>query len=214
MSTGPQSDRVSKGVQRQDGAVRTPPLPPWPASAPAQGLVILREVAESDVEMARELSTDPYVPQTGSLPPHATVEDARAWIYRQQARHAEGAGFSFTITESGSGTAVGHCGLWLRELAQGRGSAGYSIAPSWRGRGLASDALGALTTFAWTVPGLERIALFIEPWNYASIRTAERAGYVYQDLLPEHQKIGGERRDVLLYLARRPAAPQGAALGG
>ncbi len=193
---------------RHDGRVAASPLPPWPAVPPAHGRVTLRAVDASDVELARELSTDPYVPQTGSLPPHATAEEARAWVYRQQQRHAEGGGFSFTVVESGTGTPVGHCGLWLRELAQGRGSAGYSIAPSWRGRGLAADALRALTAFAWTVPGLEQVALSIEPWNHASVRTAERAGYVCQGLLPAHQEIGGERRDVLLYLARRPTAGQ------
>src|SRR5699024_2978407 len=42
-------------------------IPPWPSRAPAHGSVHLREVGPEDVAMARELSTDPYVPQTGSL---------------------------------------------------------------------------------------------------------------------------------------------------
>src|SRR5699024_11362133 len=43
-------------------------IPLWPSRAPAHGSVHLREVGPEDVAMARELSTDPYVPQTGSLP--------------------------------------------------------------------------------------------------------------------------------------------------
>lgn len=177
-------------------------LPPWPSTPPTHGAVALREVRPNDVAMARELSTDPYVPRTGTLPPEATEDEALAWVQRQQGRHAEGAGFSFTITRLPDGRAVGHCGLWLRELGAGIGSIGYSIVPSARGRGVATDALRALTTFAWTLPGLQRVVLYIEPWNVASVRTAERAGYLRERLLRDHE-VAGVRRDVLCFAVAR-----------
>ncbi len=155
--------------------------------------------------MAQSLSTDPYVPQTGSLPGNATVQEAMAWVGRQQKRHAEGAGFSFTIARRSDDVAIGHCGLWLKDLDEGRASAGYAIAPFARRRGYAAEALAALTEFAWTVPGLHLVELFIEPWNDPSIRTAERAGYVRkQGLQGRHRKVGGERRDMVLFASVRP----------
>ncbi len=174
-------------------------LPPWPDAPPRHGGVLLRAVAQSDIAMARDLSTDPYVPLTGSLPENASESEAAAWVVRQQGRHAEGAGFSFSIVDESTARAVGHCGLWLEELAQGRATAGYAVIPSARGRGSARDALMSLTSFAWTLPGLHRVALFIEPWNTGSIRTAERAGYRREGLLASHQEIGGRRRDMLIY---------------
>jgi ribosomal-protein-alanine N-acetyltransferase len=134
----------------------------------------------------------------------ATNADARVWVTRQQGRYAEGAGFSFTIGDTSTGNAVGHCGLWLSELYEGRATAGYSIVRSARGRGYAADALVALTEFGWTVPGLSRIELYIEPWNVASVRTAERADYVREGLLHSHQVIGGRRRDMLILAAVDP----------
>lgn len=178
-------------------------LPPWPIPAPAHGCVLLRQVGVADVAMARELSTDPYVPKIGSLPPNASDEEALAWVRRQQGRHAEGAGFSFTIVAAGTDAAVGHCGLWLRELNDGRATAGYSLVPSARGRGFATDALAALTEFGWTMPGLLRIALYIEPANAGSIRVAERAGYVRESLVRRHSMIGGRHRDTFRYAAVR-----------
>ncbi|MGJ9411929.1 GNAT family N-acetyltransferase [Aeromicrobium sp. CF4.19] len=180
------------------------PLPPWPRTPPAHGRVELRAVAERDAGMARELSSDPYVPHVSSLPADASEVDALAWVERQQGRHAERAGFSFTIVEAATEEAVGHCGLWLEELDEGRGTAGCSIIPSARGRWLAADALSALTVFGWTLPGLFRIALYIEPWNVRSIRTAERAGYAHEGLLRSHRVIAGQRRDMHLYTAIRP----------
>lgn len=180
------------------------PLPPWPSTPPAFGGVVLRPVTEADIPMARELSTAPYVPTIGTLPAHASNDEALAWIRRQQGRWAEGAGFSFTIVDARTGATLGDCGLWIRQLGVGRGSAGYAVAPSSRGRGAAADALTALTTFGWTLGGLYRIELYIEEWNTGSIRTAERAGYQREGLLRSHQEIGGQRRDMLLYAAVRP----------
>ena len=179
-------------------------LPPWPSDAPTFGQVLLRAVEERDTAMARELSTDTYVPQTGSLPGNATMQEASDWVARQQGRHAEGAGFSFAIVRCSDDVAIGHCGLWLKDLDEGRASAGYAIAPAERGRGYASEALAALTEFAWSVPGVQRIELFIEPWNAASIRTADRVGYVREGLLTGYQAIGGQNRDVLRCAAVRP----------
>jgi RimJ/RimL family protein N-acetyltransferase len=133
------------------------------------------------------------------------VEQALDWIDRQRGeRVAQRQGLTFAIAEAATDRAVGHIGLWLAELPHGRASAGYSVAPGARGRGSAAAALIALTRFAWTVPGLKRVELHIEPWNVASVRTAEHAGYLREGLLRSHQEIGGTRRDMLLYAAIRP----------
>ena len=153
-------------------------LPPWPPRPVAYGPVVLRELTAADVAMARELSTDPYVPLIGTLPANASPRQAQDWVDRQRGRLAEGTGFSFAIAEAGTGRAVGGIGLWLASLAQGRATAGYSLIPSARGRGIAAAALTALT---------------------------ERAGYEREGLLRSHQEIGGRRRDMFLYAVTREA---------
>ncbi|MGW0710727.1 GNAT family N-acetyltransferase [Streptomyces sp. NPDC002643] len=70
---------------------------------------------------------------------------------------------------------------------------------------VASHALTALTRFAWSIPELHRIELYIEPWNMASLRTAELAGFEREGLLRSHQEIGGKRVDMLVYAEIRPA---------
>jgi ribosomal-protein-alanine N-acetyltransferase len=184
-------------------------LPPWPVTPVAHGPVVLREFSDADLLMVRELSSDPYVPLIGTLPPNATGQEAQDYIGRQRGRLAEGIGFSFAIAEAGTGRGVGGIGLWLAGLDHGRATAGYSVIPSARGRGVASAALTALASFAWTIPELHRIELYIEPWNTGSVKTAERAGFKREGLLRSHQEIGGHRRDMLLYATIRenPPAP-------
>ncbi len=175
-----------------------------PTPAPSSGGVYLRAFEPRDVGMVRDLATDPYTALTGSLAAGATIEQAREWMARQEERRATGAGYSFCIADAGDGRALGQVGLWLADREQGRGTAGYGVAPAERGRGVAGSALAALTAFAWTLPELHRVELYIEPWNVASVRTAERAGYEREGLLRSRQVIGGRRVDMLLYAALRP----------
>lgn len=69
-----------------------------------------------------------------------------------------------------------------------------------RGRSASTDGLEG---FAWGVPELHRVELYIEPWNVASARTAEAAGYQHEGLLRSQQVIGGRRVDMMIYSALR-----------
>lgn len=178
-------------------------IPPWPTTAPVFGSVRLRTFEDRDVSMALDLAADSYIPTIGSLPARATSDEALSWVRRQRQRHGDGIGFSFAIADLVTDRALGGIGLWVKELNAGRATVGYSIAPRERGNGIAAAALTALTEFAWTITQLHRIELYIEPWNAASIRVAERAGYMREGLLRSHQEIGDSRRDMLLYSAVR-----------
>ena len=178
--------------------------PSWPTEPPTHGSVLLRAFTDEDAHLAVELGDDPYIPLIGSLPAHPTTRQALAWIHRQRAQVAEGARFSFAIADAESDTAVGAIGLGLQHLSAGRATAGYAVSPLHRGRGIATSALKALTTFAWTIPALHRVELYIEPRNTGSIHVAEAAGYRREGLLRSHQEIGGTRRDMVLYATTRP----------
>lgn len=177
-----------------------------PREAPQHGDVRLREFVESDTPMLVDLSRDPYLPLIGTLPGKTDYAGALGYITRQHDRLATGAGYSSCVALAGSDEAVGGAGLWLASIKQGRATAGYCIAPRHRGRGLAGHALRALTAFAWTVPDVQRIELYIEPWNVASERTALVADFQREGLLRRHQVIGDNRVDMLLYAAIRPSA--------
>lgn len=180
----------------------------WPAVDPAWGRVRLRAFTVTDGDMVRELATDPYLPLIGSLPANADTAAALAWMGRQRGRLDEGVGFSFCVVDFDD-RPLGFAGLWTRGLVGGRATAGYAVRPSARGHGFAVDALQALTTFGWTMSDLDRVELYVEPDNVASRRTAERAGYQYEELLRQHQEIGGRRRDMCRYAALRgPRQPE------
>lgn len=176
-----------------------------PRDLPRYADVQLRVLDEGDVPMLLDLSTDPYLPLIGSLPGHTDRAGALGYIERQQDRLVTGAGYPFCVALADTDEAVGLASLWLASIHQGRARAGYSIAPRYRGRGLAARSLRALTGFAWSLPEVQRIELYIEPWNVSSEKTAQAAGYHREGLLRRHQVIGDHRVDMVLYAAVRPA---------
>lgn len=179
----------------------------WPLAMPRElprwDNVVLREFNEADTAMVMDLATDPYVPTIGSLPFAASRTDALAYISRQRRRVVEGVGWSFCVADAMSNAALGSAGLWVDTEDPHEMTAGYSVAPRFRGRGVAGRALRALTAFAWTLHRVHRVELFIEPSNTASLRTAEHAGYV-RELLLHDRELQDRRVDFILLAATRP----------
>jgi RimJ/RimL family protein N-acetyltransferase len=97
-------------------------------------------------------------------------------------------------------------GLWLRNIDLGRASVGYWVAPSARGRRAAGHALCAVRDWAFATLHIPRLELYVEPWNTASIRTAEAAGFRREGLLRSWETVGDERRDMLMFSSIEGAA--------
>jgi RimJ/RimL family protein N-acetyltransferase len=163
------------------------------------GPFVLRPFALDDLDVVREASADPHIPLITSVPALFTADDGRRFIERQWSRAERGTGYSFAIADAESGRAVGQVGLWLKDVADGRASVGYWLVGSARGRRAAACGVRALARWAHDELRIPRVELQVEPWNSASIRTAELAGFRREGLMRGWREIGGERRDLLLY---------------
>jgi [ribosomal protein S5]-alanine N-acetyltransferase len=176
----------------------------------AAGPFRLRPFAMADLDLIREASQDPYIPLITTVPAAFTDEEGRRFIERQWDRARQGTGYSFAIAEVATDRPVGQIGLWKTNLRDGRCSIGYWVAASARGRHAARLALAALTRWAFAALPVPRLELYVEPWNRASIRTAEAAGFRKEGLLRSWQEIGGERKDMFMYSLLPAEARQGA----
>jgi len=157
------------------------------------------ELTEADLTLLREAAGDRYIPKVTSVPPDFVDDAGAAFVRRQWDRAADGSGYPFVIVRRDDDRPVGSIRLWLKDIDSGRAWLGYWIVEHARGRGIASAALRAVTAWALSDLQIPRLQTAIEPWNTASIRTAERAGYQREGLLRQWQQIGGERRDMYLY---------------
>jgi RimJ/RimL family protein N-acetyltransferase len=166
----------------------------------------LRPFTLADIDAVREAASDPYIPLITTVPAAFTEDEGRRFIERQWSRAEQGTGYSFAIADADTDRAVGQIGLWLKDLGEGRASAGYWLVRSARGRRAAARALQALALWALHELQIPRLELHVEPWNTASIMTAGKAGFQREGLLRSWQEVDGTRRDMYMY-ARLPGDP-------
>lgn len=161
--------------------------------------VRLRGFRDSDAALVQAASSDPLIPLITSVPSNDSLEEALAFIARQQDRLVTGAGYSFAIADSPTDEAVGQIGLWPRAVDPGRSSLGYWVGQSFRGGGHAAAALSLVADWAFADLAMARLELAVEPWNEASWRLAEGAGFRREGLMRQWQPVGDERKDMYLY---------------
>ncbi len=180
-----------------DPAAFSPPLRVPRLSHPP---VVLRAYSPFDLELVRGASADPAIRSISSVPRHYTDQVGRAFIDRQRARADEGDGYSFVIArDDDPATGVGSIGLWLQEIDGGRASIGYWVLEPARRRWLAAHALRAVVEFGFGRLAIPRLHLFVEPWNVASARTAEAAGFRREATLRGWERIDGRQHDADCY---------------
>lgn len=82
----------------------------------------------------------------------------------------------YNVVERESGLLIGGAGFLGPPDDQGAVEIGYGIAPEWRNRGLATEAVVGLLAFAWSQPSVERVFATTDLPNLASARVLEKAG--------------------------------------
>jgi [ribosomal protein S5]-alanine N-acetyltransferase len=172
--------------------------PPLHVPDLAAGPVTLRpfRMSQGDLRLVHAAAGDTDIVAISSVPRDDREAAGRDFIQRQHRRAERGDGYSFVIaTAEERSRGVGSIGLWLHEVESGRASVGYWLLADARGRGLAAWALRAVVSFAFSELAIPRLHLFVEPWNVASVRTAEAAGFRREALLRGWERINGTQRD-------------------
>jgi RimJ/RimL family protein N-acetyltransferase len=175
------------------------------------GPALLRPFALTDLPLIRSAAEDPYIPAITSVPAVYSDDAGRAFIDRQHGLAFDGHGYPFVIADTTNPHhGLGALGLWLRDIESGRASIGYWVIPAARGDHRAAHALRAAVAFAFEELAIPRLQLFIEPWNVASQRTAETAGFTREALLHDWERVGDAQHDAYCYaLLERGRKPNG-----
>lgn len=154
--------------------------------------LVLRAHRLSDFDAYAALWRDPVVirfiggrPRTGEESWVRFLRHAGMW-------HHIGFGF-WAIEEKASGELIGECGFHelkrdIQPSLEGTLEAGWTLMPHMHGKGYATEAIRAMLGWAAANRPEMPITCFIDPANAASIRVAERCGFI-ERVLTEY---GGE----------------------
>lgn len=169
-----------------------PDIRPLPElqSLPASDRISLRHATERDVALVLDASTDPLIPLITSVPQNCSPDLAKQYLARQLRRPAERSGWSLMIADRATDTAVGNLFIGGDAVDLGGAEIGYWIGPSHRGKGYAGEALSLIRDWAQGEVGVDRLQLYIDPDNLASLRTAERAGFAHRTTHDQWERVG------------------------
>lgn len=163
---------------------------------------------------------DPSVQRFTRIPAAYGEAHARAFIDGAPGRRERGESLELAVAGAGDDRLLGAIGLVMDRHDAGRAEVGYWVAPWARNRGIAGRALVLLSGWALDPGGLARLDLHASVANAASIRVAERCGYVREGTLRKAWFRGPAREDLAVFsllaedLAPRPVRPPGLAVEG
>ncbi len=159
----------------------------------------LRTFREDDVVAVALACQDPLIQLYTRVPFPYTEEDARAFIVGAAGRRLMGESIDLAVAAADDDRLLGAIGLIIDRHDADRAEVGYWVAPHERGHGVAQRALALLATWAVTDGRFARVDLQAALGNGASIRTAERCGFVREATLRSAWYRGPERSDMALF---------------
>ncbi len=134
--------------------------------------LLMRPASADDVEDLVVLHEDPLVRETFGTPSRAEIEE---WVGRATDEWDERGHGRLTLLDPGSGAFLGRSGLkWWPEF--GEVEVGWVLAPTARGRGLATEAGRACLDWAFRDLDVPYVTAYINPGNANSIAVARRLG--------------------------------------
>jgi RimJ/RimL family protein N-acetyltransferase len=142
---------------------------------------------------------DPLTQRFTRLPADYSEDDGRAFIAGAPGRRARGESIELALAGAADDRLLGAVGLILDRHDAGRAEVGYWVAPWARGEGVAGRALALVSGWALGPLGLARLDLFAAESNAASMRVAERCGYVREGALRKAWYRGPAREDLAVY---------------
>jgi RimJ/RimL family protein N-acetyltransferase len=130
----------------------------------------------------------------------------REWLATYETGRRDGTREAFAALDGG-GRFVGLGLAFGIDRTEGEAELGYIVASEARGRGLGTAILRALTDWAFAETGVQRLQLFVDVENPASLRVAERSGYVREGVMRSVHVKNGRRIDAVV-LSRLPTDPE------
>lgn len=120
----------------------------------------------------------------------------RLWDADYRARR----NFPMLVFVKSSGVYAGFCGLTSFDWSVPKCEIGYWCRAQFQGKGMTTEAVKAVSTFALSNLGVRRIVSMADQENQASRKVAENAGYELEGILRNERKApDGTLRNTCLY---------------
>ncbi|MFL6706914.1 MAG: GNAT family N-acetyltransferase [Massilia sp.] len=161
--------------------------------------LILRPLRPDDAPAIFAMYSEVQVMRYWTGAPWTDPARAEEYVATSAQDIAAGTAMRLGVEVKASGQCVGQVTLFHFDVQNRRCDLGYALNRDHWGQGYVGEALHALLDFGFGALGLHRVEADIDPRNTASLRTAERLGFVREGLLRERWLVAGEICDTAIY---------------
>jgi RimJ/RimL family protein N-acetyltransferase len=165
----------------------------------------LEPLTVAHLPLLGDLIADPDIIRFTRLPDPVPDGWLESWVRGYEDGRLDGTRANFAIVDA-DGTFLGFAAVPEIDRSARTAELGYVIAPSARGRGVATRALELLTRWAFEDLGVLRAQLSISTENEASKAVARKGGYTYEGTLRSMHFKGDQREDTEVW-SRLPSDP-------
>ena len=159
--------------------------------------VKLRSISEDDLSFRRELISQPETREHQPLQ-ERTEEELRQHLHRYTEHdlgHPHHREYKWVVIDTKSLERVGEVSFDKLDIGQKIGRIGYSLHPSWWGKGFGASSVGAVVIKIFNESDCKRIEAECSIHNPASVRVLEKNGFVKEGVKRGYLEIRGERVD-------------------
>lgn len=160
---------------------------------------LLREPVAADAEEVYEACQDPAIQRYTFVPVPYERHHATDWFADMPRARDAGEALSLAIEDRTDGAFCGMASLLRPDWEHRTVEVGYWVAPQARNRGAASLAARLLAHHALRDLGFARVHLHADVENAASMRAAERAGFLREGTARSAVEAKGRRWTLALY---------------
>ena len=158
----------------------------------------LRPLAESDVADVFAVFSDPVVVRYWDGPLMGTLQDAMRYIDHIHHGFRRRDFFQWGVADSSTDGVIGTCTLTHCSATHQRAEIGFALRQTHWGKGLGTEAVGAVIAFAFETLKLHRVEADADPRNERCLRLLERFGFEREGCLRERYFLNGERQDAVI----------------
>lgn len=165
--------------------------------------LIARRFDPRDLEAFVAMRSDPHVARYQLWSDFSIAEGRERLSEFARKNPGDPGWFQFALEDRETGLFIGDCGLRILESDARLAQVGYTISRANWNTGYATEAVRALTAYAFASFPLHRITASVDPRNVGSCRVLEKSGYVKEAHFRKSEWFKGEWADDAIYARLR-----------
>ena len=159
----------------------------------------LRQLQPSDAQALFAIKSDPEVTKHYGQEPHQSVDDTLRWIQELKVSYQQRQDVAWGVTLKNDERVIGACTLWNLDSSYHHGEIGYELHPAYERRGIMTEAVSAILTFAFNDLGLHRVEATPFADNPPSQSLLLRLGFVLEGTLRQRHFFRDHYKDQLYF---------------